>query len=157
MDLEKAQVCQDLERMVVNYFLMGKLSLEQSNSITSYLNATIGGGRFPKPEARGNIIYFPGAWQEEPPEQRKLSFSEHREGFKDVTFGSYYHTRIMWMLYDLDIRSLEDLVRTPVNELLKHRNIGRKTIECIRATLERRGFVLGKDWNMVTGVERHKG
>jgi DNA-directed RNA polymerase alpha subunit len=57
----------------------------------------------------------------------------------------------MWVLYDLDIRSLEDLARTPVNELLKHHNIGRKTIECIRAVLENRGFVPGKDWNMVTG------
>jgi DNA-directed RNA polymerase alpha subunit len=114
----------------------------------------------PPLKREGNTIYFPGAWPREPPkapEQRKLSFSEHREGFKDVTFGSYYHTRIMWTLYDLDIRSLEDLVRTPVNELLKHRNIGCKTIECIRAVLESRGFVLGKDWNTVTGVERHEG
>jgi hypothetical protein len=153
MDLEKIQVRQDLERMVNNYFLTGKLSLEQSRSITNHLNVVIGGGQSPKPETRGNIIHFPGAWQgskpREPPkapEQRKMSFDEHCEGFKDVRFGNYYHTRIMWALYDIDIHNLEDLARMPVNELLKHRNIGRKTIECIRAALESRGFVLGKDW-----------
>ncbi|MDR2178512.1 MAG: hypothetical protein LBP20_10820 [Treponema sp.] len=158
MDLEKIQVRLDLERMVNNYFITGKLSPEEACCITSYLNGVIGGGQFPKPEAKGNIIYFPGAWQgskpQEPPktpEQRNLSVDAPREWFKDVTLGNYYHTRIMWALYDLDIRSLEDLARTPINELLKHRNIGRKTIEYIRAVLESRGFVPGKDWNMVTG------
>jgi hypothetical protein len=48
-----------------------------------------------------NIIYFPGAWQEEPPELPKAAeepprpqFDKHCEGFKGVNFGRI-HDRIL--------------------------------------------------------------
>jgi hypothetical protein len=53
----------------------------------------------PPLKREGNIIYFPGAWQEEAPEiRRKIPndpaslppFEEHCEGFKGVDFGSPY-------------------------------------------------------------------
>jgi hypothetical protein len=156
MDLEKIQVRQDLERMVINYFLMGKISEEQSRSITSHLNVVIGDGRFPKPEAKGNIIYFPGAWQEKPSEppkapeiRRKIPndpvslppFEAHCEGFKGVDFGSA-HARILWALYYLRIHSLEELAGTPASKLKLRHRIGRKSLELIQAALESRGFTL---------------
>jgi hypothetical protein len=56
----------------------------------------------------GNIIYFPGTWQEEAPEQPPLpQYDEHCEGFKGVDFGSI-HDRILWALYYLRIHSLNE-------------------------------------------------
>jgi hypothetical protein len=98
-----------------------------------------------KPERK--IIPFPARnaierKQEPPkaPEQRKVSLEEHCEGFKGVQFGAYYHTRIIYALYDLHIHSLEELVKTPPDELSKHRGIGAKTFEIIRSVLESNGI-----------------
>jgi hypothetical protein len=155
MDLAKIQVRQDLERMVINYFLLGKISKEQSDKIADYVDSVIGGGYLPEPTRGEKIICFPGVMLEErpqeppkAPEQPKLSLDEHRKGFEGVQFGAYYHTRIMWTLYNLHIRSLEELAKTPVNTLLRQRNMGQKTIEHIRTVLENRGFTLGKDWEL---------
>jgi excisionase family DNA binding protein len=83
-------------------------------------------------------------------EKKALSFREHSEGFKKVGFNNNkkIDTRIIRVLYDLHIHTLEELAKTPASTLLKIRNIGSKTIECIRATLESQGFILGKDWNL---------
>jgi hypothetical protein len=95
----------------------------------------------------GNIIYFPGAWEEEAPEspkapeQQKLPFSEHCEGFKNVTFGNFKY-RILFALYHCRIHSLEGLAKIPPGGLLKIRRIGRKSLELIQAALESRGFTL---------------
>jgi hypothetical protein len=47
MDLGKIRVRQDLEKMVINYFLMGKISEEQSNRITNYVDEVKRGLYFP--------------------------------------------------------------------------------------------------------------
>jgi hypothetical protein len=101
---------------------------------------------FPLLKREGNIIYFPGAWQEEPPEPSKApeepplpQFDEHCEGFKVVDFGSI-HDRILWALYYLRIHSLEELAKTPVSKLKLRYRIGRKSLECILAVLESRGL-----------------
>jgi hypothetical protein len=155
MDLAKIQVRQDLERMVINYSLMGKISKEQANKIADYVDTVIGGACLPEPDPEEKIIYFPGTWQGEKPREppkapakRVWSFEDHCEAFEGVQFGAYYHTRIMWTLYDLHIHSLEELAKTPVNTLLRQRNMGHKTIEHIRTVLENRGFTLGKDWEL---------
>jgi hypothetical protein len=62
MDLEKIRVRQDLERMVVNYFLMGKISEEQSAKITDYVDNVIGGGCLPEPGFKSKTIIFPTAY-----------------------------------------------------------------------------------------------
>jgi hypothetical protein len=102
MDLQKIRVRQDLERMVINYFLMGKISREQADKIADYVDGVIGGGCLPEPAQReGKIIYFPETGQDgkprEPPkalEQRKPSFGEHREGFKGDPPGPTKTTHI---------------------------------------------------------------
>jgi hypothetical protein len=97
---------------------------------------------YPPPLKReGNIIYFPGAWQEVPPkapeEPPQPQFNEHCKGFNGVDFGST-HVRILWALYYLRIHSLEELVRTPVSKLKFRSRIGRKSLERILAVLESR-------------------
>jgi hypothetical protein len=119
----------------------------------------------PPLKREGNIIYFPGAWQEEAPEVRRKipndpaplpPFEEHCEGFKGVDFGSI-HARILWALYYLRIHSLEKLAGTPASELKLRNRIGRKSLEIIHAALESRGFTLGDDWDLIAGVKRHEG
>jgi hypothetical protein len=67
MDLEKIKVRQYLERMVINYFLMGKISKEQSDKIADYIDSVIGEGFLPEPGQGEKIICFPGATLEEKP------------------------------------------------------------------------------------------
>jgi hypothetical protein len=159
MDLEKIRVRQDLERMVINYFLMGKISEEQSNRIANYVDDVIGGGCFPEPVREGKIIAFPGVYKGTPPEPKtprepepEMSYGDCCEAFKDFKAGKarYLGMRIILAFCSLHIHSLEELAKTPVNKLLRIRGIGRKSIECIRADLESRGFTLGRDWDMVT-------
>jgi hypothetical protein len=59
MDLEKIRVRQDLERMVINYFLMGKIEEGQSSEIIDFIDRTIGGGFLPVPSFKGKTIIFP--------------------------------------------------------------------------------------------------
>jgi hypothetical protein len=69
MDLEKIRVRQDLERMVINYFLLGKISEEQSTSIADYIDTVIGGGYLPEPGSKSKTIIFPTTYtgpEEEP-------------------------------------------------------------------------------------------
>jgi hypothetical protein len=111
----------------------------------------------------GNIIYFPGAWQGEPPELPKASeepplppFDEHCEGFSGVDFGGI-RARILWALYYLRIHSMEELARTPVSKLKFRNRIGRKSLERILVALESRGYTSGKDWDMVREAKPHEG
>jgi len=60
MELQKIRVRKDLERMVINYFLRGEITEEQSARICDYVDKTIGGGNYPKLyRANNSIIYFP--------------------------------------------------------------------------------------------------
>jgi hypothetical protein len=103
----------------------------------------------PPLKREGNIIYFPGAWREEAPEEPlPPPFAEHCEAFKGVDFGGIQE-RILWALYYLRIHSLEELAKTPVSKLKLRYRIERKSLEIIHATLESRGYTLGKDWDEV--------
>jgi hypothetical protein len=77
----------------------------------------------PPHKREGNIIYFPGAWQEVPPkapEEPPLPpFDEHCEGFSGVDFGGI-RARILWALYYLRVHSLEELAGTAVREAKPH-------------------------------------
>jgi excisionase family DNA binding protein len=86
--------------------------------------------------------------QEKP--EHNLSFAEHREAFKDVLleYPKGMRTRIIQVLYNIHIHSLEELAKTPASILLNKRNIGCKSLKCIRTVLENRGFTLGKDWDI---------
>jgi hypothetical protein len=63
MDAVKIRVRQDLERMVINYFLRGDITEDQSARICDCIDNAIGGGNLPEPY-RGNkqgraVIPFP--------------------------------------------------------------------------------------------------
>ena len=59
MDMEKIRVRQDLERMVINYFLRGDISEEQSAQICDHIDNTIGGGFLPQPYQVKDCIVLP--------------------------------------------------------------------------------------------------
>jgi hypothetical protein len=65
MDLQKIRVRQDLQRMVLNYFVIKDITEDQSARICDYIDRIIGGGEFPQPgrQARGGaVIPFPTAY-----------------------------------------------------------------------------------------------
>jgi hypothetical protein len=68
IDIKKISVRQGIERIVRNYFLMGAITEEQSNSICHCVNKTIGGGDFPQPvQVRGcSVIPFPTTYTGRP-------------------------------------------------------------------------------------------
>jgi hypothetical protein len=57
MDMQKIQVRADLERMVYNYALLGKIDNDTADKIVSFIRLTIGGGDLPEP--CGKVIDFP--------------------------------------------------------------------------------------------------
>ena len=63
MDNKKIRVRQDLERMVINYFLRGDITEDQSSRICDFIDNAIGGGYLPEPyrgdKQGGAVITFP--------------------------------------------------------------------------------------------------
>ena len=59
MDMQKIQVRADLERMVYNYALLGKIDNEAADKIVTFIRLVIGNDDLPK--QRGKIIAFPRA------------------------------------------------------------------------------------------------
>jgi hypothetical protein len=57
MDMRKIQIRAELERMVYNYALLGRLENDTATKIVSYIGNMIEGEEPPGPE--GRIIYFP--------------------------------------------------------------------------------------------------
>jgi hypothetical protein len=49
MDVKKISIRQDLQRMVINYFLRGDITEDQSAKLCDFIDNTIGGGNFPQP------------------------------------------------------------------------------------------------------------
>ena len=81
MDLEKLRVRKDLERMVINYFLRGEISEDQSARICDYIDNTIGGGYYPQPCRQKNghaVIPFPTSYTG-PKENPEASEPEQEE------------------------------------------------------------------------------
>ena len=107
------------------------------------------------PKPRNKVIAFPT--KAELQNTRKVSshenlpcYSDWRKNFNDSGFADYNYVghRILWALYDLRINSLGELANTPPGELMKRRNVGKKTIAIIKAVLEKNGFVLGEKWDI---------
>jgi hypothetical protein len=148
MDIQKIQSRANLERMVYNYALLGKIENDTATKIVSFIGNMIGGGEPPRRES--NIIYFPApagmqapdpAEHSAPYEEPRLSFAEHCEAFRSVDFGGNpTGGRILWALYRNRIHSIEELARTPATNLLDCRRIGQKTLGRIRAALESKGI-----------------
>jgi hypothetical protein len=89
MDLEKIRVRQDLERMVINYFLMGKISEEQSNRIADYVDTVIGGGYLPEPSSKSKTIIFPTTYTS--PAKHLGDFeNEEEESLKETVIEASY-------------------------------------------------------------------
>ncbi|GHU14195.1 hypothetical protein FACS1894161_4740 [Spirochaetia bacterium] len=106
---------------------------------------------------KGKIISFPEKWKgnaaptkPEAPNCGKPmpSYSEYRAAFSHVVNFKHLQTRILWALYNLRIRSLEDLAKTPPNKIMYQRNTGKKTLEAIRAVLESNGLLAGSEWDI---------
>jgi hypothetical protein len=103
----------------------------------------------PPLKREGNIIYFPGAWQEEAPDIAEYPapeadpmppFSEYRDAFMKLGITApRNHGAIYYSLYALRIRSLEELAKTPPHKI-QRRGIGPKTYEVIRNVLESNGI-----------------
>jgi hypothetical protein len=100
----------------------------------------------PPLKREGNIIYFPGAWQDEPPEPPKAleepmpPFAEYRDTFRKLGITApHKHEMIYYSLYYHRIRSLEELAKTPP-EKIHRRGMGPKTYEMIRNVLESNGI-----------------
>ena len=59
MDLQKIRVRQDLERMVINYFIRKEISEEQSAKICDHIDNTISGGSLPQPYRHNSCMVIP--------------------------------------------------------------------------------------------------
>jgi hypothetical protein len=86
MDLQKIQIRQDLERMVLNYFLMGKINEDQSTNIIDHIDRIIGGGFIPTPGPKGEIILFPGVYEGTPAQAKKETSGQSYE--IDAPYGT---------------------------------------------------------------------
>jgi hypothetical protein len=64
MDLQKIQIRQDLERMVLNYFLNGKIEKNISERLIGCIHETIGGGELPAFNSDCKLYLFPGACED---------------------------------------------------------------------------------------------
>ena len=64
MDLQRIRVRQNLERMVINYFIRNEISEEQSNKICDFIDDTIGGGFLPQAHRSNGctVIPFPTSY-----------------------------------------------------------------------------------------------
>lgn len=152
MDMQKLQVRADLERMVYNYALLGKIENDTAAKIAAFIGHTIGGGN--PPEIRGKIITFPvpaGAAQPAaatiappPPDEKEQRppFSEWVSNFEGAGFDEYGRAgkKILLTLYERGINSLEELASTPPDAIRRRHYIGDGSLEMIRAVLEKNGF-----------------
>jgi hypothetical protein len=149
MDMQKIQVRADLERMVYNYALLGKIENDTADKIVSFIDLTIGGGDLPEP--CGKVIAFPVPATGEQPEpaekepysesfddERKL-WTEWCKNFKGIEFGDTQYRRltILRALYALKINSIGELAKTPMDKIKKQRGIGKKSLAIIRSVIEK--------------------
>jgi len=63
VDFDKIKVRQDIARLVINYYLRGNITEDQSAKICDYIDSVIGGGNFPTPHRENrqgrSVIPFP--------------------------------------------------------------------------------------------------
>ena len=137
MDIQKIQVRQDLERMVINYFLVGKISKEQSDRIASYIDDVIGGGFFPEPAQGVKVISFPERRAE--PDNR-LRYYLSKEGI-------VFSPSLTWALNELGAYNLETIASISVKKLELCKGVGKKAIARLRAFLQSKGLDMKETGN----------
>ena len=144
------QVRAELERMVYNFALVGKIENDAATKIAAFIGITIGGDD----EPRCRIIPFPSSVNIERPaaaeipqpldeeEDERLPYQEWYENFKDSGLGDYgrVSVKILRTLYRLGINSLEELAKTPLYKIKRRHYVGEQSLDIIRAVLERNGF-----------------
>jgi hypothetical protein len=90
-----------------------------------------------KAKQEGNIIYFPGAWQEPPKPQPHPHIGDYL-----YEQGIHFRANLVWALQDLGAYNLETIATLSVRELAKCRGIGKKSIDDLRAFLQSKGLDL---------------
>jgi hypothetical protein len=95
----------------------------------------------------GNIIYFPGAWRDEPAPRTEpvksswdLSWKIVQElGLLDIKY--IRHRAVVTALCRANVKSVEKLARYPLEKLNIYRNVGPRTIGAIREALKNKGYM----------------
>lgn len=153
MDIQKIQVRQDLERMVINYFLMGKISKEQSDRIASYIDDVIGGGFFPEPAPGVKVISFPKRRAE--PDSRRYTLEKAEPLNSRVSALRDYLSKegialtssLTWALHELGAYNLETIASISVKKLELCKGVGKKAIARLRAFLQSKGLDMKETGN----------
>ena len=78
------------------------------------------------------------------------------QSVKTLEFGSKYEARIQRIFREFDIKTIRDLCQWPGKDLVRVRDMGRKSIEEIEEVLERYNLrlgMLGKELDEYAGIE----
>ena len=78
------------------------------------------------------------------------------QSVKTLEFGSKYEARIQRIFREFDIKTIRDLCQWPGKDLVRVRDMGRKSIEEIEDVLERYNLrlgMLGKELDEYAGIE----
>jgi hypothetical protein len=150
MDAQKMSVRADLERMVLNYLLMGRIENREADQIISCLDRAIGYAPAPEEPRRGKVIPFPkaatgeGREHKKPPEPEETPWEQCQKisdelGLRDI---KYLGSRILNAISKSGVKSVEELAELPLVELSKRRGIGEKAVSVIREALKSKGYAL---------------
>ena len=124
MDIEKIKTRAELNRLVWNCHLQGRIAENTATRIMDYIDSTIGGGEIAR-EAGGRVIVFP--------KQNKTYFSpwtapERVDGnLERIIRAKDLPLSFITKLPEIDIRSLEDCKGLTVERIEKIRGINEKT------------------------------
>ena len=78
------------------------------------------------------------------------------QSVKTLEFGSKYEARIQRIFREFDIKTIRDLCQWPGKDLVRVRDMGKKSIEEIEDVLERYNLrlgMLGKELDEYAGIE----
>ena len=92
MDLHKIRVRQDLERMVINYRIMGDITEDQCARICDYIDNTIGGGALSQPiKPKLSVIPFPTTYtgEKEPTSDVERAKQTARQAARSEIYAPY--------------------------------------------------------------------
>jgi hypothetical protein len=129
MDMERFTTREQLNRMVWNYHLLGKIEKGTAEKIMGYIDLQIGGGYLER-EAGGRVILFP---QKDGPYQRPQRVDTRAEPEKiEKEFENVLRAKNLY-LFGMDsdfpkigIKTLADCCDTSIEKLKKLRGVGDK-------------------------------
>jgi hypothetical protein len=145
--METSHFRAEINRMVRNYTVMGVLNEIQSDSILGVIDRVLPKPHNPPIKREGNIIYFPGALQEqkvlEPSKRQDPLRPELSKVFKYFEEqGINLSFKIRFALYNLGGYDLKTITTISARELKKYQGVGEKSIAKLRAFLQSKGFDL---------------